>query len=132
MAKADDFHVWFHPCTVRITLANGVCGTGFFAAPGYVVTCEHVVREAGQGPITLGWQGQEGFAQAELLRVLPDHDLALLGFRPPDQVLLPWVWLDADLQVGDRLYTFGYPEQYYDQGRPATVEMEGFLEDSFL
>jgi tetratricopeptide (TPR) repeat protein len=97
-----------------------------------VVTCEHVVRGAGSEPITLGWQGQEGFAQAELVRVLPAYDLALLRFSPPEHVDLPWVWLDADLRVGDRLYTFGYPERDYDQGRPATVEMEGFLEGRFL
>jgi S1-C subfamily serine protease len=116
MALSPDLHEWFHPCTVRVTLASGVCGTGFLAAPGYVVTCEHVVREAGSEAITLGWQGQEGFAQAELVRVLPAYDLALLRFSPPEYMNLPWVWLDADLRVGDLLIPLATPSETMSRG----------------
>src|SRR5215831_13606046 len=39
-----------HRCTVKLTVGRGY-GTGFFVAPGLILTCAHVVKEAGTHPI---------------------------------------------------------------------------------
>ena len=49
----DTLDALLYQCTVQLNLAGG---TGFFVAPGYVLTCEHVVRGAGAEAIRLRWQ----------------------------------------------------------------------------
>src|SRR5205814_2153524 len=54
-------------CTVRI-LSNSASGTGFFVAPGLILTCAHVIANAQQGgmqklPVKVFWKGQEYSAQ---------------------------------------------------------------------
>ena len=50
--------VLFRQCVVRISDGDGgFRGTGFFAAPGQVVTCAHVVHGAAQ--LRVWWQGRE-------------------------------------------------------------------------
>src|SRR5262249_43506111 len=79
-------------CTVRISVPNGV-GTGFFVAPGWIVTCRHVVA---RGPRELAgvWfrhgttaDEPEAFnARIETVITEPGPDLALLrvlGEVPP-------------------------------------------------
>ena len=57
-------------------------GTGFFVAAGLILTCHHVVKNAGDRPIKVRWQNQEDFAVAKVLQSFPDPvDLALLQFE---------------------------------------------------
>ena len=126
---ADTLYELLHNCTVKLTLANGECGTGFFVAPGRVLTCEHVVRRAGDAPIAMRWRQIHNFAEARVEQVWAEIDLALLTFEPP-QSDLPCVYLDdEDVRVGDQLYLFGYPAREYENGRPITPECEGFTGD---
>ena len=125
---ADNLYELLHQCSVKLSLPDGPCGTGFFVAQGYVLTCEHVVRDAVDAPIQMRWQHQQNYADAYIERVFADYDIALLKFDPP-QDDLPCVELDGEIQVGDELYLFGYPDQEYDNGRPVTPECEGFTGD---
>ena len=118
-----------HHCSVRLSLPNGTSGTGFFVAPGYLLTCEHVVRDAGELPIKVRWQQEYNFAEAHVEQLFSEYDVALLRFELP-QKDLPCVYLDEDLGVGDKLYLFGYPDTDYENGRPVTPECEGFTGDS--
>nr|WP_278002576.1 tetratricopeptide repeat protein [Nodosilinea sp. FACHB-13] len=111
-------------------MANGECGTGFFVAPGRVLTCEHVVRRAGGAPIAMRWRQIQDFAEAQVEQVWAEIDLALLTFIEPPQNNLPCVYLDdEDVRVGDQLYLFGYPAREFENGRPVTPECEGFTGD---
>jgi tetratricopeptide (TPR) repeat protein len=126
---ADTLYELLHDCTVKLILTNGECGTGFFVAPGRVLTCEHVVRRAEDAPIAMRWRQIHNFAEARVEQVWAEIDLALLTFEPP-QSDLPCVYLDdEDVRVGDQLYLFGYPDREYENGRPVTPECEGFTGD---
>lgn len=117
-------------CTVKLSLNSGVCGTGFIVAPGYLLTCEHVVRQAVSGPISLHWQQQNNFAQGYVAAISAEIDIALVKYEA-SQLDLPCVYLDdRDVAVGDRLYLFGYPnDPAYSNGCPITPECEGFTGD---
>lgn len=109
-------------CVARV-FAGPATGTGFFVAPGQLLTCAHVVRSAaGQDDLLrIDYAGQTHAAR--LLRVLegPFPDLALLSVDVPDH---PAVLLAPDVAPGTRLYAFGFTERY-PGGEPATVEYEG-------
>ena len=97
--------------TVRLQVA-GASGTGFFVAPGLIITCAHVVREAKDELINVRWQNQDYTAVIENLPEDPEKvDLALLRFSDsvPDHSC---VSLDEDAKNGDQLYTFGYTDDY--------------------
>lgn len=117
-----------HKCSVKLSLSNGTCGTGFFVAPGYLLTCEHVVRHSDNLPIQVRWQQQDNFAEAAIEEVFEAYDIALLRFVPPCDDL-PCVCLSDELRVGDAIYLFGYPDTEYENGRPVTPEFEGFTGD---
>ncbi|NJP09213.1 MAG: trypsin-like peptidase domain-containing protein, partial [Leptolyngbyaceae cyanobacterium RU_5_1] len=116
-------------CTVRLRVGSAQ-GTGFFVAPGLILTCAHVVEgavgEAGFRPVDVFWRerNQHYIADIEEFLADPNIDLALLRLTVdfPDH---PCVYLDASLpQLDDRLYTFGYPEDNPD-GDPVTSGYEG-------
>jgi tetratricopeptide (TPR) repeat protein len=118
-------------CTVKLTLPDRMgWGTGFFVAPGLILTCAHVVREAGDGPVLVRWQAQENWAEAyvEELRADPD-DLALLRVRVLGEGSPPCVWLDEAVRSRDPLYLFGYPDQDFPNGCPVTFGCEGWTGD---
>lgn len=112
-------------CTVRLSTGSSQ-GTGFFVAPGLIVTCAHVVELAQSKPITVFWPAQQQTFTATVLDCQPDPniDLALLSLTVPfpDH---PCVLLDESMpQLGDRLYSFGYPQDNPD-GDPVTAGFEG-------
>ena len=47
-------------CLVQIDSADGTqpAGSGFFAAPGYVLTCSHVVNRQAPSTVTGQWRGK--------------------------------------------------------------------------
>jgi hypothetical protein len=112
-------------CTVRLVV-NGIAatGTGFFVAPGYLLTCAHVVQTAdGSLPqITATWQGQD--YTASLVRATSGDypDLALLQISYPPAH--PCVYLFDGAVAGDDLYTYGYSDRYA-KGESATFTCEG-------
>jgi hypothetical protein len=117
-----------HRSTVKLTVGREQ-GTGFFVAPGLILTCAHVVKEAGTTPIQVRWQHRHDFAEATIERFLPDIDIALLRFNPPPNTNVPCVLLDAVVESRDPLYLFGYPDQDFPNGCPATFNCEGLTGD---
>jgi energy-coupling factor transporter ATP-binding protein EcfA2 len=116
-------------CTVKLTI-SGQRGTGFFVAPGSILTCAHVVDGAGESPIQVMWNNQENWAQAIVVRLLPKpYDLALLKVDIPIGANPPCVYLSSEIQSRDPLYLFGYPDIDYPNGCPATFGCEGLTGD---
>jgi tetratricopeptide (TPR) repeat protein len=117
-------------CTVRLSSPSGI-GTGFFLAPGgWILTCAHVVEQSDS--VEVLWPSGESpqkLIATVRLRVPIPVDIALLqleGEAPAHKC----VYLDqSPLQIGDTLYTFGYPQGYgaesYSGGDSATTEYEG-------
>jgi len=93
---------------VKLSIDN-THGTGFFVASGLILTCHHVVKNAGDRPIKVRWQNQENFAVATVLQSFPDSvDLALLQFETVEA--LPCVELDGAIAAFDDLFAYGYPD----------------------
>jgi hypothetical protein len=134
-------------CTVRLVLGT-TSGTGFWVAPGLILTCSHVVDTAVSEPSLIKVYSRtypDGPAAAEprvstvaedtdLFNARPfaveatmlaggDLDLALLKVPapPPAHVC---AWLEDDLVHGDTLFTFGYPATS-PAGDSVTFEYEG-------
>ncbi len=108
-------------CTVRVELNGKPNGTGFFVAPGLILTCAHVVSKATDNKLVVTWKGQSLPAQIKKVSNEQYPDLALLTIELTTH---PCVFLLDDAQPLDRLYTYGYPDQH-PEGDPATLECEG-------
>lgn len=119
-------------CTVKLKIKKNhesFVGSGFFVAPGLILTCAHVVKNVGEQLIKVNWQQENDFSEAKVEQSLPELDLALLRFDSPKEKNLPCVKLDEDIKIGDELYTFGYPDRDFDNGCPVTFSAEGFTGD---
>ena len=115
-------------CTVKLSIPGKIgWGTGFFVAPGLILTCHHVVKDAPNSLIKVCWQNQEDFAEAIIERSLSEFDLALLRFSPP-VADLPCVYLDESVESRDSLYTYGYPDDF-SRGAPVIGECRGLTGD---
>lgn len=101
-----DEHLYqlFRDCTVGLKTPTDN-GTGFFVAPGLILTCFHVVKETQPGEINISWQ--HGDYSATDVHPLPDADLALVGVSLTEH---PCVWLDRGVMPFDDLYAFGFPQ----------------------
>lgn len=119
-------------CTVRLNTTRGQ-GTGFFVAPGLVLTCDHVLGRTDSESIQVFWKEtqQKYIARVEKRIENPNVDLALLSLVDSFQGH-PCVSFDSqDPEIGDNLYVFGYPldeSELYSGGESVTLEYEG---DSF-
>jgi hypothetical protein len=117
-------------CTVRLSVTGGQGhGTGFFVAPKTILTCAHVVKGANSKPINVWWQNQSFTAAiARLPEDTEKVDLALLELR--DSIPThSYLYLDQVVELGDRLYSFGYTDEY-PNGDSSTFEHEGFTGDN--
>lgn len=130
-------------CVVRVDEGSTFRGSGFFVAPGEVLTCAHVVQ--GCNDLTVTWDG--GSARVEAADLLPRvaGDRGRTGFYPfPDVALLrldepagkhPCVRLDCDDPVlgppPDVVRTVAWTPDEYVPGTAvrtaATFEFEGEL-----
>lgn len=117
-------------CTVKLNLPGGGWGTGFFVAPGWLLTCAHVVQNLEEQSVQVQWQNQENWAQAVIERSLPDpHDLALLRVVSSPDTIPPCVYLDDEtVQARDLLSLFGYSQEF-PKGCPAEFRCEGLTGD---
>jgi CHASE2 domain-containing sensor protein len=121
-------------CTVKLSVPGKVgWGTGFFVGPGKILTCAHVVKDAGGQPVKVCWQGQEEFSKATVQGLFADpFDLALLELQSPADH--PCVYLDESVrsssavQPDDDLYIYGYPDDT-PNGAPVTAKCEGLTGD---
>jgi energy-coupling factor transporter ATP-binding protein EcfA2 len=118
-------------CTVKITVPGG-WGTGFFVAPGLILTCAHVVRKAADLPVTVFYPARQqplaaivkakaddgktlDLALVELFEPLPDHACVLLDEEP--------------VEIGQALYSYGYLESY-THAAPVRPVNEGWTGDT--
>ncbi len=111
-------------CTVRITSKSGQ-GTGFFVAPGLIVTCAHVINGTftSSSPIEISWQGQTSPATLSTLPAANQLDLALLQANIPNH---PCVLLRGGAEPYSKLYSYGYPD-LKPQGASTTFDCEGWI-----
>jgi hypothetical protein len=120
-------------CTVRISIPNGGFGTGFFIAPGWIITCAHVVKRVNQ-IVDILWKNtqnnevEEKILKAEVKLVFGESsDIAFLKLTTKDKH--PCVYIDQNYpQTDDLLYVFGYPAGFgedYSAGDSITIRYEG-------
>ncbi|MEC3878276.1 S1C family serine protease [Parapedobacter sp. 10938] len=99
--------------------ASNFGGTGFMiSANGYVVTNYHVVR--GADSVHLQSTKGESF-KAKVIYIDPTHDLAMLHINDSTFAPLksaPYTFKEAPSELGEDVYTIGYPrdEVVYGQG----------------
>jgi hypothetical protein len=97
-------------CTIRIKV-DASTGTGFFVAPGLVLTCAHVVEAARtkDAPINTFWRNDACMGHLEAYAPKEYPDLALLDVETKGH---PCVYFDESTWVADEMYSFGYPTEY--------------------
>src|SRR4029077_4924752 len=95
-------------CTVAVS-AGSRLGSGFFVAPGMIVTCAHVVKAA-VGEVEVVWNGMPFSASTVIDETLRKYDLALLRIRDGQTIEHPVAYLGAPRQIGDQAYAFGYSD----------------------
>ncbi|NES19948.1 MAG: hypothetical protein F6K41_13685, partial [Symploca sp. SIO3E6] len=108
----------FRDCIVRLRTPSDR-GTGFFVAPGMLLTCYHVIRDTEPGEIEVNWR-DIGYRSWKI-DTIDQLDLALVWVDIAEH---PCVYLDREAQPGDKLYSYGYPDQDRD-GASITLECEG-------
>jgi hypothetical protein len=105
-------------------------GTGFFVAPGLVVTCAHVVgidRAAGGSGVRVTWLGNTD-EEAAVVQILPDadEDIALLAVAFESH---PHVLLGTEVSRDENLLAVGFPDYGSGpQGDSVTAVYEGRTE----
>ena len=126
-------------CTVKLTdPESGRFGTGFFVAPGFILTCNHVVSGDPYEEVEVGkimeFPYKKDIFKARVFRSIPGiHDLALLKFDISRGIKdAPCVRLHCEFDLvpevksGEELYLFGYPGEGFTNGSPVTGECEFF------
>ncbi|MFJ5775795.1 trypsin-like peptidase domain-containing protein [Streptomyces sp. NPDC093094] len=122
---------------------DGYWGSGFFVAPGWLLTCAHVVAEGGaavwrgESAVGVTWQG--GLTTGEVVLAKPRPEAADSGrrhwgfpdvalVRVPAAVQARCVWLsDRAPVLGTPVSSHGWSRQTGDLGvRHVTGEIEGF------
>lgn len=125
MGPSQDLDDLLRRCTVRLRISrDGRQGTGFWVAPGLVLTCAHVVEtaQAQSAPVEITGDGRTYPGQIVAFLAKPYPDLALL--RCDELQNHPCVYVHADIALQDRLYSYGYTD-LYSNGDSATFEYEG-------
>ncbi len=122
MVPSHDLESLLRLCTVMVKQGQRQ-GTGFFVAPGLVVTCAHVVEttDSQSPPVTFSWQGETYRAQLEHISDRSYPDLALLRTALQEH---PCVYLHPAISLDDPLYSFTYPDDY-PKGDSVTCGYEG-------
>src|SRR5437588_11468232 len=80
MRQASHLRELLKLCTVRLLVTGWSLGTGFFVAPGFILTCAHVVQSAKKNSLAVKvftWDGQsfgEGAIEKYVNEDLPVKD----------------------------------------------------------
>lgn len=121
---AQSLYELLHACTVRITVPKVSQGTGFFVAPGGILTCAHVVQSAlkSNTPIEVSWNNQTTIAQIQGLREVSSSDLALLRVNLSNH---PCILLHDGVEPFGELYSYGYSGDE-SEGASTTFSCEGW------
>lgn len=127
-------------CTVKLTTSEGSSGTGFFVAPGTILTCAHVIleenREQDDIRITARWSQQSSIASIEKTSTayhsglkMSYPDLALLRVNDFDGH--PCVYLHDEVHFGDTIYSYGYIADL-ETGDSSSFESEDWTDENRL
>ena len=116
-------------CTVRIQTKSGH-GTGFFVAPGLILTCAHVINTAYQKSTSISVHYEERTLPVQRIGSEdvfsdPYPDLAMLRVDFQDH---PCVLLGTEYRAFVEFYSYGYTQDHSD-GESTTVECEGIVVD---
>src|SRR5258708_16982840 len=114
-------------CTMRVSVLGKIgYGTGFFVAPGLILTCAHIFEavQPNTPSADVYWNGQHYPARMADLR--KNYDLALLRV---DLTEHPCVCLEEEAKIRDPLTSYGYSDNY-PGGDTITCECEGWTEDT--
>ncbi|MGK7880924.1 MAG: trypsin-like peptidase domain-containing protein [Crocosphaera sp.] len=120
-------------CTVRLSHEGGKNhdGTGFFVAPGLIITCAHVAQKFQSYQAYATWN--EIKYSVEIIKCSDDlnkYDLALLELTNKE-IKHSYLPLEESVNIGDELYTFGYPGDNVN-GDVGTYEVIGFDGNNLL
>jgi S1-C subfamily serine protease len=108
-------------CSARIDIDGVPCGTGFFVTVKDLVTCRHVIDNATEIEIYDHFGNKYMVSEAPV--VGDNFDLAWIKLEPAADTEVPIALLGTIADIGDKLYSFGYPED--NPGESATFEIEG-------
>ncbi|MEM9219288.1 MAG: FxSxx-COOH system tetratricopeptide repeat protein [Cyanobacteria bacterium P01_F01_bin.150] len=118
-------------CTVKIAAPER--GTGFFVAPGRVMTCGHVVRDYALETLQLKGAGGEDYRVVRIERSPRDIDVVVLDVVLANdgsaKLAHPCVWLDGAFTVDDALYLYGFPTDFPDGVERAGGQCDGGGQD---
>lgn len=119
-------------CTVKIVATDSSgWGTGFFVAPGLILTCAHVVKGVVDRPVSVLYAEQSYLVTLESTADGDRADLVLLRLQEPvtEQAC---VYLDESVQLNDPLCSYGYPDDF-PEGAFTTFQSEALTgSDSFI
>ena len=132
MGEQPQLEEFLKQCTVRLAVPGTSLGTGFFVAPGLVLTCAHVVKTAREKNLQVEaylWDGTPiGTATTQVFlleKIVVTSPVKPVEYLFPDIALLqvehkehPCVYLDTHTRSGDIFYSFGYTG-FYPQGDAA-------------
>lgn len=104
------------PAVVKIESPSGQ-GSGFIVnQAGLIVTNFHVVEGEVDVAVKLFLRTEDGLEQRTLRKCKvvaanPDADLALVKIEPPEDIVLPYVYMgdSESVAVGERVYAIGTP-----------------------
>lgn len=100
-------------------------GSGFFVAPGQILTCAHVINSILKQVDTVRVRLRNGTILSCLparIEVREDVDLALLQVEETDSPVLKLGSTDA---LGEECFVYGYPEGRYREGDSILLTYEG-------
>lgn len=124
------FDKYLQRCTVRLKTARS-SGTGFFFAPGLILTCAHLIDMKQDIKVSVFWQSENQHYTAVIIDSRNDLglDFAVLQLVDEQEESMslnnPCVVLDiTEPNIGDNFYTFGYTKDR-PEGDSATFEYEG-------
>ena len=127
MSHTPDIQDFLVDCTVRVE-SSGRRGTGFFIAPGLVLTCAHVIEDAASGDYTpsgadIHWGGGQYAARVVRYGASPSPNLAVLETNLKDH---PCAYLFESLRPDDTLYVCGFSGE--ESSGPVRLVLEGLEE----
>jgi len=118
-------------CCVRIDVGGRHAGSGFFAAPGTVVTCHHVLRlgelssdEAGASVSVISTTG-DSYRVLDARELSEEDDLAILRVEPAHAHA--FALLDTGFRARDQFATFAFSEEH-PEGAAIALTSGGWID----
>lgn len=120
--------------TVPLVTPSGAEGTGFFVAPGVLLTCAHVITDRTAGIAEVVRSLDTEWIPATEFRVIPgtyrvndpgSADVVLLQAQAQANATVAHVVLHPAAEPGDPLWAYGYPSGRYRSGDSAILTLAG-------